>query len=71
MTSKEAYEAMENGSKVTHEYFSSNQYLYMRKDGIIYDEEGCSWCIKEPFPKTAWEEYSTNNKNGWSIWKNN
>ena len=39
MTKLEAQKAMEEGKKVSHKYFSSDEYCYM-KDGDIYTEEG-------------------------------
>lgn len=39
MTKDEAIIAMKSGQKVTHEYFSSNEYLYIEYD-IIRTEEG-------------------------------
>lgn len=36
----EAYKRMEVGYKITHEYFSDDEFLYMDKKGIIRDEKG-------------------------------
>jgi hypothetical protein len=41
MTKKEAIAAMQEGDKVTHRYFSSDEYIYF-KDGRIWTEEGYS-----------------------------
>ncbi len=71
MNSNEAYEAMENGKKITHKYFTSKQYLCMHDDGYIYDENGYCWSIESVFPQTAWEEYIEHNKNEWKIWEEN
>lgn len=68
MTSEEAYKEMEKGNKVTHKYFSSNQYLYLDNKGVIRDEEGYNWSEKDPFPQTPWEEYTEKNKNDWRVW---
>ena len=63
MTKKEAYQAMVSGLKVRHEYYSSNEYVFINKDGKIQTEDGCIhgkqfdefWNIRQ-----VWET-------GWSI----
>jgi len=37
MNKSEAYKAMEQGKKITHMYFDSNEFLYI-KDGVMYEE---------------------------------
>jgi len=37
MSKQEAIQAMQDGHKVTHRFFSSDEFIYM-KNGIIYDE---------------------------------
>ena len=39
MTKTEALDAMKSGKKVSHEYYTPGEYLYM-KDGHIFTEEG-------------------------------
>lgn len=43
MTKLEALEAMKEGKKVSHIYFTSDEYLYIDKEGIMRDESGCNW----------------------------
>jgi len=41
MTRSEAYVAMENGNKIAHYYFASDEYLFINlEDGLIHDEKG-------------------------------
>jgi acyl-coenzyme A synthetase/AMP-(fatty) acid ligase len=40
MTKQEAMEAIQNGEKVTHQYFSKEEYLYKRDDGAVVSEDG-------------------------------
>lgn len=35
----EAYKLMEQGLRISHEYYSEDEYLIMR-NGMIFDEEG-------------------------------
>jgi hypothetical protein len=39
MTKNEAIEAMREGKKVTHRYFTDGEYLYM-ENGMLFSEEG-------------------------------
>ncbi len=42
MTLKEAQiEAEDNGEKITHRYYSTNEYLYF-KNGCYYTEDNCN-----------------------------
>jgi len=38
MNKSEAYISMEQGKKITHIYFDSDEFLYI-KDGIMYTED--------------------------------
>ena len=66
MTREDALNAMISGEKVTHEYFSDDEFIYM-KDDDIYTEEGFNmgtvndefWIIR----KTEMFD------DGWSIYK--
>ena len=39
VSKEEAYKLMEQGHKITHEYYTDEEYLCM-KNGVIYDESG-------------------------------
>lgn len=61
MTKPKAIVAMKSGQKVTHEYFSSNEFLYMEY-GIIRTEEGYSF-------DEAWDERTGPEwQRGWRIY---
>ena len=38
MTRTEALEAMENGEKITHEYFDKGEYICIEKGGMVTEE---------------------------------
>lgn len=64
MTKSEAITAMKNGLKVTHRYFSSDEWMTMQ-DGRILLEDGCK-CSPEEF----WRWRKDNNWNdGYSLFK--
>jgi len=62
MNKQEAIEAMKVGKKVTHEYFNSDEYIYMIGESL-YDE-GDSYLISDLFWKDRegfhWDT-------GWSV----
>lgn len=63
MTRFEAVEAMKQGHKVTHQYFASNEYLYM-DNGVITSEDGYDfdrWLLGTLTPGTVWRD------TGWRI----
>ena len=61
MTRQEAYEAMKNGSKVTHGYFSDGEY-YEFKDNSIIAEDGVD------HTRVFWkEEQNSWRETGWEI----
>ena len=39
MTKQEALQAMKDGKKVFHEYYTSDEYLWMNENGHIFTEE--------------------------------
>lgn len=66
MTKEEAIQAMQNGEKITHQYFSKNEWMTMEGNRIIL-EDGCSlwahefWEIRNGI---GWNDgYSVFNKN--------
>lgn len=40
MTKKEAMQALVRGDKVSHDYFSDNEFVFMDENGKIKDEGG-------------------------------
>lgn len=66
MTKDEAYIAMQDGKKVSREYFSFNEYIWMDDKGVIRSEEGYNftewWNKTEPL-------LDNGNKNPWTIFK--
>jgi hypothetical protein len=62
MTKQEAFRAMTLGHKVTHKYFSSNEYIYM-KGYHMYTEEGYTF-------DDGWDDRCGENwQTGWNIWE--
>jgi len=60
MTKQEAYKAMEDGHKVTHEWFSFDEYVYI-KDDKMYTEDGYRF-------EDGWEDRKTDDwQTGWRI----
>lgn len=65
MTREEAYQAMQHGEKITHQYFSSNEY-YEIKNGRIVAEDGVKHTT------IFWSEDQNDwRKDGWEIYKTN
>lgn len=59
MTKQEAIQAINEGKKVTHRYFTSEEYIFL-KDGKIYSEDGVHhtsfWELHQDTPyDTDWE----------------
>ena len=58
MTKEEAKQALNNGHKITHIWFTSNEYIY-KKDGKLLDEqeielnEGMFWHFRK---SESWNE---------------
>ncbi len=60
MTKDEALKAMKQGKKVSHMYFSADEYIHI-VDGQMYAEDGCrfeeGWAIRT---ESVWQD-------GWRI----
>ncbi len=63
MTKPEAIEALNRGEKITHKYFSDNEFAFM-KDGEIHLEDGVV-CSPEEFWKYRTEDFFDD---GWDIY---
>lgn len=63
MTKTEAYEHMEKGYKVRHEYYSDHEYVFLNKNGELQTEEGCRHGTKND---EFWTKYQIWEE-GWSI----
>lgn len=65
MTKSEAYQAMLNGYKIRHEYYSPEEYTFINKDNKIETEDGCVhgkrfdefWNIYQKW-ETGWSIYN-------------
>lgn len=62
LTKQQAHEAMENGNKVSHNYFASDEYLHI-VDGKMYAEDGCrferGWDMRtEDYWQSGWRIYN-------------
>ena len=64
MNKQEAIEAMKKGFKVTHDYFSSDEFITMIGDKIV-TEEGYSFNATEFWKYRTHESFNT----GWSYYK--
>ncbi len=64
MTKSEAIKAMREGVKVTHRYFTNDEFIKMESNKII-DENDCILCPDEfwSYRTNAWFD------SGWSIFK--
>jgi hypothetical protein len=63
MTRDEALKELKSGKKITHTYFTSDEYLFQRAD-VIFTEEGYEvtpefWDLRS---SKSWDE-------GWEIYK--
>lgn len=62
MTKQEALEAMRNGKKVRHDYYTPDEFLFINKDGKFQTEDGCIhgytgdefWSVWQKWPD-GWE----------------
>lgn len=66
LTKEQAYELMEKGHKISHEFYTDNEHLKMR-DGIIYDENNYrmgtkndEFWIKYQKWETGWRTFNGN-----------
>ena len=62
MTKREAIEAMLNGSKVTHQLFIPEEFIYM-ESGKVFDEDGYE------HKDFWWERYQEYWNDNWSIYR--
>ena len=65
MTKKEAIQAMRKGHKVTHRYFTSEEYITMDSQDNIVTEEG----YKTPEANFWTDRISESWEEGWELWK--
>ncbi len=65
MTQDEALTAIQHGEKVTHKYFTPNEYITKGTQGGIMFEDGIQTTWFEFF-RLRKEDYW---KDGWSIWQ--
>jgi hypothetical protein len=64
MTKQEAIEAMKSGAKVTHRYFSPDEWITMKGNLTIIMEDGVSLSTVEFWKYRTGEDFETD----WSIW---
>lgn len=58
-----AYKLMQRGNKITHLHFTSNEYLYIGEDGLMYAEDGV--LFDEEWQRRTDEVWQSS----WKIWK--
>jgi hypothetical protein len=59
--------------KVTHQYFSPNEWIAINKEGEIYSEDGVNWgYINDPhhFEGTCLDPADDKFKEGWDMFNN-
>lgn len=62
-TKDQAYKLMQNGHKVTHRYFGSDEYIYIDEQNRMYAEDGCRF-------ERGWEMRTEDFwKDGWAVYK--
>ena len=61
MTQTEALLAMKDGNKITHEYFTEDEYVHVGSDGQVVFEDGVK------VPRSWWEKDYL--QKGWSIYR--
>lgn len=66
MTKQEAIQAMKSGKKVTHRYFTPDEYLFMNIENEYTFEDGVS-CSAQEFWKNRTAEYW---ETDWEIFNN-
>ena len=58
MTLQEAKELAQQGIKVTHEYFTDNEYMYMQGNVIIFEDDVeiffDEWTKDKPYLLEGW-----------------
>lgn len=65
MTKQEAIQAMKEGAKVQHRYFTDNEWMSSNESGIIYTLEDGVKCNQDEFWKYRQEPFW---QIGWSIY---
>jgi hypothetical protein len=71
MTQKEAIQAMREGNKVKHEFFSHKEYLHMQSNQV-HSEDGVRWghiSDKRYFIGTCLDDSNPIFNEGWEIYK--
>ena len=71
MTRVEAIQAMRYGERITHTYFSPDEYLFMEEEEVS-SEDGVHWgYINDPrnFKCTCLDPTDPTFDDGWSIYK--
>lgn len=60
MTRAQAYQAMQEGLKITHRYFTADEYYYLYNDKIIAEDgvNHTSVFWEQDFKKDGWRLYS-------------
>jgi len=66
LSKEEAYNLMERGHKISHEYYSDDEYLFMR-NGVILDENGYRMGTKDSEFWTKIQKWDT----GWRTFNGN
>lgn len=59
MTKQEAIQAMREGKKVTHRWFSHNEWMTIKAGNVLLLEDGCTCFIDEFFSyrtDPSWED---------------
>lgn len=64
LTKAEAFEAMKQGKKVTHKYFTDNEWMKSDVTGMIYEFEDGVVCCRHEF--WAWKD-EKHFQTGWRI----
>ena len=68
MTKEEALQAMIDGHKVTHKYFTSDEYIYMIAQNIWTEDGFNCGTVNEAF----WQQRDGENwETGWSLYEKN
>jgi hypothetical protein len=63
MNKEQAIEAMQEGKKVTHEYFTSNEFMTMKGNKIVFED---GYAVR---PLEFWSTRTAKNwDDGYSIW---
>ena len=74
MTREEALQAMIDGEKVTHRFFSDNEYIYMKAQNIFTEEGYDMGTVHDEFWRMRGDNldgYRQNWLEGWSIYEEN